>query len=100
MAIIKTKNSYIERNNFDYVQAYAESQSSNAVVVSELVQMYVLIAQNMSITPAALIQQIKSGTISPIMLAAQLNSVRTRNALIGVASNQGTPVFIAREIAA
>lgn len=98
MAVIKTKSISIERNNYDYVQAYAETQSSNSVIVEELVQSYVLIAQNMGITPASLIQQIENGIMSPIMLAAQLNSVRPRNALIGVAPTQDTPIFIAREI--
>ena len=52
----------------------------------------------MGITPASLIQQIENGIMSPIMLAAQLNSVRPRNALIGVAPTQDIPIFIAREI--
>lgn len=108
MAIIKTSSSAqtpngIERNSFDYIQAYASLQCSNPTVVSELVAMYVLIANNLGITPFEFITQVKNQGNSQqqaIYIAAQMNSVRVRNALIGVAINKTTPEFINREIAA
>jgi hypothetical protein len=100
MATIKTKSTYIERNNFDYCRAYAESQSSNPIIIEELIQSYVLIAQNLGITPSAFIQQMKEQSQPDIYLAAQLNSIRPRNSLLGVIPNNGTPIFIAREISA
>lgn len=93
----------VERNNFDYARAFAETQSSNQIVVNELIQAYTLIAQNLGITPFQFIQQLQQQGDSnqqAVYLAAQLNSVRPRNALIGVAPNNSTPLFIAREIAA
>jgi hypothetical protein len=100
MATIKTKTSSINRNNFDYIRAFAETQSSNSIVVDELVQAYTLISQNMNLDPITLIQQIENGTISDLTLAAQMNSVRAQNALIGVIPTQATPLFISREISA
>jgi hypothetical protein len=103
MTTIISKNTGIERNNFDYALAFAQSQSSNPTVVSELVQAYTLIAQNLGITPFQFIQQLEQkgdSTQQALYLAAQLNNVRPRNALIGIAPNAITPNFIAREIAA
>jgi len=96
-------NTSIERTSFDYSRAYAESQSSNPTVVSELVQAYNLIAQNLGISVFQFLQQLKNqGTDQQqaIYLATQLNSVRPRSALIGVAPILTTPKFISREIAA
>ena len=50
MTTITRTNSSIERNSFDYAQAYAETQSSNPTVVADLVNAYNLIAQNQGIT--------------------------------------------------
>ena len=103
MATIKTKTTSIERNAYDYATAFAETQSSNSTIVSELVQAYILIAQNLGLTVYQFIQQLESQGTSQqqaLYLAAQLNSVRPRNALLGVAPNSATPIFIAREIAA
>jgi len=103
MATIKTNNTSIERNSFDYGRAFAESQSNNPTVIAELEQAYVLIAQNLGISVFDFIQLLESKGDTQeqaIWFAAQLNSVRPRNALLGVAPNQITPVFISREIAA
>ena len=93
----------IERNGFDYGRAYAESQSNNPTVVSELEQSYVLIAQNLGVSVFEFIQLLQQqGTTiqQALYLAAQLNSVRPRNALLGLPPNLTTPNFISREIAA
>jgi hypothetical protein len=92
----------IERNAFDYARAYAETQSSNSIIVSELQQAYILIAKNLNISVYDFIQILESkiGTERAIYLAAQLNSVRPRNSLLGVLSTNNTPLFISREIAA
>lgn len=93
----------VERNNYDYLLAFASTQSQNATVVSELVQAYKLICQNLGITPFQFIQQLEQQgdtTQQALYLAAQLNNIRPRNALLGVAPNQTTPLFISREIAA
>jgi hypothetical protein len=103
MATIKTNNTSIERNSFDYARSFAESQSSNPTVVAELEQAYVLISQNLGISAFDFIQVLKSKGDTQeqaVYLAAQLNSVRPRNALLGVSPNQTTPLFISREIAA
>jgi len=92
----------IERTNFDYSRAFAESQSSNPTVISELIQAYNLIAQNLGISVFQFIQNIKSqgnDQQQAIYLATNLNSVRAKNALIGVAPIKSTPPFISREIA-
>ncbi|VVC05198.1 Uncharacterised protein [uncultured archaeon] len=92
----------IERNNFDYLRAYAESQSSVTSIVQELIDAYALISQNLGISGFQFIQTLKSkGTAQQqtIYLAAQLNSVRPKNALLGIASNQEPPEFVSREIA-
>ena len=92
-----------ERNSFDYARAYAETQSSNPIVISELEQAYTLIAQNLGISTYFFIQLLESKgdtTEQAVFLAAQLNNVRPRNALLGVAANQSTPLFVSREIAA
>ena len=98
--IIKTTSSNIERNNFDYVRAFAETQTNEPVLVNELVQAYILIAQNLGITPYAFIQTLENRTDNGVYLATQLNSVRVRNSLLGVNLNLNTPYFIAREIGA
>jgi len=103
MATLKIKSTNVERNNYDYVRAYAETQSSNSTIVDELIQAYVLVAQNLNITPLQFIQLVESkgNTVEQAQyLAQQLNSVRVRSAYLGVRLNQNTPVFIAREIAA
>jgi hypothetical protein len=103
MATLKIKSTNVERNNFDYVRAFAESQSSNPTIVNELIQAYVLVAQNLNITPLQFIQLVESkgnDVEQAQFLCQQLNLVRARNAYLGVTLNQNTPVFIAREIAA
>ena len=110
MATVKTSSSAttgivpgVERNNYDYIQAYAKTQSTNPIIVAELVQAYILISQNLGLSGYAFIKQVESqGTTQQqlIYLAAQLNSVRPRNALIGVAPVFNTPTFVAREITA
>ena len=92
-----------ERNSFDYARAYAETQSSNPTVVSELEQAYFLIAQNLGISVYSFLQLLESKgntAAQAVYLAAQLNNVRPRNALLGVAPNLTTPNFVLREIAA
>jgi hypothetical protein len=105
--IITTSNSnqppQVESNNFDYVRAFANTQSSNPIIVAELIQAYILIAQNQNITPIVFINNLQNQNLSNqelIFLAASLNSVRPRNALIGIAGQQNTPVFVLREISA
>jgi hypothetical protein len=103
MATLKTNNKAIERNSFDYARAFAETQSTNPTVVSELEQSYVLIANNLGISVFDFIQLLESKgdtAQQAVFLAAQLNSVRPRNALLGVAPNTTTPAFVSREIAA
>jgi hypothetical protein len=108
MTTINTSNistivSGVERNSYDYALAFAETQSSNPTIVAELVQAYTLIAQNLGISAYQFIQQLESKGDSKqqaIYLAAQLNNVRPRNALLGIIPNQTTPQFVAREIAA
>ena len=103
MATLKIKSTNVERNNYDYVRAFAESQSSNPTIVDELIQAYVLVAQNLNMTPLQFIQTIESKGNSVDQaqyFSQQLNLVRPRNAYLGVTLNQNTPVFIAREIAA
>ncbi len=103
MAILKTSAYNIERNSFDYAQAFAETQSSNPTIVGELVQAYTLIAQNQGISVFEFLQNLSAigdEQQQALYLAAQLNNVRPRNALIGVAPVNTTPPFIAREIAA
>jgi hypothetical protein len=103
MAVIKSSNSSIERNSFDYARSFAESQSSNPTVVAELEQSYVLIAQNLGVSVFDFLQILQSkGTTQQqaVYLAAQLNSVRPRNALLGVSPGLSTPAFVLREIAA
>ncbi len=103
MATVKTSNNSIERNSYDYARAFAESQSTNPLVVSELEQSYILISNNLGISVYDFIQLLESkGNTQQqaVFLAAQLNSVRPRNALLGVAPNISVPMFISREIAA
>jgi hypothetical protein len=103
MATIKSSTASIERNSFDYIRAYAQNQSTNPTVVAELEQAYALIAENLGLSGFQFIQLLENqgdSTQQAVYLAAQLNSVRPRNALLGVGSNQTTPVFISREIAA
>jgi hypothetical protein len=98
-----TTSTSIERNSFDYARAYAESQSTNPTVVAELEQACVLIAQNLGISMFEFIQLMQQQGTSQqqaLYLAAQLNSVRPRNALLGLPPNLNTPNFISREIAA
>lgn len=100
MTTITRTNSSIERNSFDYAQAYAETQSSNPTVVADLVNAYNLIAQNQGITVYQFLQILEQQSSQATYLAAQLNNVRPRNALLGVISSTNTPLFISREIAA
>lgn len=112
MAIVISKNATanisgislgIERNNYDYALAFAQTQSNNQTIVQQLVQAYTLIAQNLGISVYQFIQQLQNqgtSTQQAIYLASQLNSVRPRNSLLGVGQNQNTPAFISREIAA
>lgn len=93
----------ISGNTFDAVRAYAASQTSVPELVDELVQTYILVAQKLGITAVQFIQQIQEqGTTQAqqIYLASYLNSVRLRNALLGVSNNPGPPYFIQREIVA
>jgi hypothetical protein len=103
MTIIKTNSTAVERNNYDYIRAYAEMQTNNATLVDELVTSYVLIAKNLGITPQMFIETIKNqtGVLNQAnYLASQLNSVRPRNAYLGVGGDVSTPTFIMQEIAA
>ena len=103
MATIKSSNTAIERNSFDYARSFAETQSSNPTVVSELEQAYLLISQNLGISVFDFLQILESKGTSQqqaVYLCAQLNSTRPRNALLGIAPNLNTPNFISREIAA
>ena len=103
MSTLNTILSGIERNSFDYAQAFAQTQSSNPLVISELVQTYTLIAQNLGISVYQFLQTLQNigdAQQQALYFAAQLNNVRPRNALIGVAPSSSTPTFITREIAA
>jgi hypothetical protein len=103
MATIKSVNTSIERNSFDYARAFAEAQSQNPTIISELEQAYTLISQNLGISAFDFIQILKSkgdGAQQSIYLAAQLNSVRPRNSVLGISLNQNIPLFISREIGA
>jgi len=98
-----TINIGIERNSFDYIRAYAEAQSSDSVIVDELIQAYVLISKNLGISPYQLVQQLQNQgnpRQQSLYLAAQMNSVRAQNALLGLTPNNTTPLFISREIGA
>lgn len=97
MATLKVSTTNVERNNFDYLRAYAENQSSNITIVNELVKAYVLISQNLGISPYDLIQSLESKGSQ--YMAQQMNSIRPRNAYLGVILNNNVPVFIQREIA-
>jgi len=102
MAILKVKSNSIERNNFDYLQSYAETQSSNPTIVSELIQAYVLISQNLGVSPVDFLKILEStgdDIQQGLYLAQQMNLVRPRNAYLGVDVNQKTPIYVAREIA-
>lgn len=93
----------IERDNFDYASAFANTQSSNPTIVAELTQAYTLIAQNLGISVFDFLQILQNKGNSQeqaVYLVAQLNSVRPRNALLGVMPNLNTSSFIQREIAA
>lgn len=93
----------IERNSYDYARSFAETQSNNNTIINELVQAYILISQNLGISVFQFLQILESKGNTreqSIYLATQLNSVRPRNSLLGVNSNQTTPEFISREIAA
>ena len=103
MASIQLTNTSMERSSFDYGRAYAESQSSNPTIVSELEQAYLLISQNLGISVFELIQLLQQQGTSKqqaTWVCAQLNSVRPRNALLGLPPNSSTPNFILREIGA
>jgi len=93
----------IERNSFDYAQAYAATQSNNPTVVAELVEAYTVIAQNQGISVYDFLQlllQKGSSYQQAVYLATQLNNVRVRNSFLGVIPTNNTPPFINREIAA
>jgi hypothetical protein len=105
MATLKVVNKNIERNNYDYVRAFAEGQSSNATIIDELIKAYVLISQNLGITPVQFIQLVESKGNSieqAQFLAQQMNSVRPRNAYLGVTFNRlfifGDPVLTKKPI--
>ena len=103
MANTQITNTAIERTNYDYGRAYAETQSTNSTIVDELEQAYVLISQNLGISVfqfIQLLQQQGTTTQQAVYLAAQLNNVRPRNALLGLPPNLNTPNFVSREIAA
>jgi hypothetical protein len=102
MATIKT-NSSIERSSYDYISAYAHTQSNNTTIVNELIDAYTLISKNLGLSGYQFIQTLEnqgSDSQQAIYLAAQLNNIRTRNALLGVMSQNTTPLFISREISA
>lgn len=91
----------ISGNNYDAVRAYAASQSSVPEIINELVSTYIQVAQTLGITPVQFIQTVEqqgSTQAQQIYLSAYLNSVRQRNALLGVANTPGAPYFIQREI--
>ncbi len=93
----------VERNSFDYATAYARTQSNNSTIISELVQAYTLIAKNQGISVFQFLQTLQnqgSPKQQALYLASQLNNVRPRNALLGIAPSTNTPDFISREIAA
>ena len=103
MVTIKPNNLSIERTAFDYARAFAQSQSTNPTVAAELEQSYVLISENLGISVFDFLQLLQSKGDTQqqaIYLAAQLNSIRPRNALLGVGPNLMTPVFVQREIGA
>lgn len=109
MAIIRNSSGQVasspglDGNSYDYVNAYAASRVSDPTLIAELVQTYVIISQSLGITPVQFIQQVQaqgSSQAQDIYLAGYLNSVRVRNALLGVGNGLGTPNFIQREIVA
>ncbi len=92
----------VEKNSFDYARAFAETQCSNSTVVEELVQAYTLIAKNMGISVYQFVQLLQNKGDSKeqaLYLAAQLNNIRVRSALLGVSPILNSPNFISREIA-
>lgn len=91
----------LSANNYDYVRAFAASRASDPIIIDELIQAYTLIAASLNISVAAFVQSVQNQGNSrdqDLYLAARLNTVRVRNALIGVVSPQTTPVFVGREI--
>ena len=88
-------------NVYNYVLAYAQSRSSDPSIVASLVQIYSTIAKNLGIDPTQFIQQVQAqgNTVQQdLYLAYYYNSVRAKNALIGVTGSLNTPYFIAREV--
>lgn len=87
--------------NYDAIRSFAISRASDPIIIPELIQAYTSIATTMNISPAefvALVQGQGNTQQQDIYLASLLNTVRVRNAVIGVGLNKTTPSFVAREI--
>ncbi len=91
----------ISPTNFDTIQAFAMTRATDPIIVPELIQAYTAIATSLNITTTDLISLIQgqgNTQQQDIFLASLLNTVRVKNAVLGVGLNKQTPVFVAREI--
>lgn len=93
----------MERNAFDYARAFANTQSNDPTVVQELIDAYAAIAKNLGISIQQFLetyQNIEDSRSQALYLCGQLNSVRSKNALMGLSPISKTPNFITRGIRA
>jgi hypothetical protein len=93
----------INNNVADYATSLANSMTTNSTIASELVQTFLLIAQNLGISVMDFIESVENaGTLQQqsVYLATYINSVRPRNALFGAIGTNIPPTFISREIGA
>jgi len=94
-------NTIQNANVYDYIRAFALARASDPVIVDALVETYTMIAQGLGISPIQFVQRVQAqgNTFDQdLYLATYMNTVRAKNALIGVAGGRGTPYFVAREI--
>ncbi len=91
----------INSNAYDYAVAYAKSRSDDPIIQTELVATYITIAQSLGVSINQFISMVQAQGNTyeqDLYLTNYLNTVRVRNALLGVGRNVGTPGYIAREI--
>lgn len=96
-----TTQQTLSGNSYDSVRAFAIQRASDPIIVDELIEAYVAIALSLNITPVQFIQLVESQGSSQqqdIYLASALNSIRVKNALLGIGLAKQTPNFIIREI--
>jgi hypothetical protein len=93
----------VSPNDFDYVRQFATKRTNDAALADKLAVTYIVIAESRGITVQDFVKELKAAGSSreqDALIAAYLNAVQPRTAIVGISGLIDPPFYVAREIKA